>query len=84
MLASLKLTDAVADKLVYGKNVRQVLSYVERGEVSAGIVYATDARQSGDKVRVVDRADDGMHDPVIYPSVVVSASRSTSTTGHRR
>src|SRR4051812_43756680 len=55
-LAALKLTDTVKPRAVYGSNVRQVLDYVERGEVAAGIVYATDALAAGDKVRVVDRA----------------------------
>lgn len=74
VLASLDLTDAVAGKLIYGKNVRQVLAYVERAEVSAGIVYATDARQSGDKVRIIAQADATSHEPVIYPSVIMTAS----------
>ena len=30
-------------RLVFGEHVRQVLAYVERGEVDAAIVYATDA-----------------------------------------
>ena len=74
VLAAAGLAEAVADKLVYGKNVRQVLAYVERGEVSAAIVYSTDARQSGDKVRIVAQADEKTHDPVVYPSIVVTAS----------
>lgn len=36
-LRSLALWDAVRSKLVYGENVRQVLEYVARGEVEAGI-----------------------------------------------
>jgi molybdate transport system substrate-binding protein len=64
----------VRDRAVYGVNVRQVLDYVERGEVAAGIVYATDARASGAKVRVVERAAAATHAPIIYPAAVVSAS----------
>ncbi len=73
-LANLKLTDALAPRLVLGQNVRQVLTYVQRGEVSAGLVYATDARQAGAAVRVVATADPATHDPIEYPAVVLAKS----------
>jgi len=73
-LARVGLTDTVAQRIVYGANVRQVLDYVRRGEVSAGIVYATDARQAGTDVRVVTAAPPGSHDPIIYPAAVINGA----------
>jgi molybdate transport system substrate-binding protein len=73
-LEAMKLQDAVAKKLVYGGNVRQVLSYVERGEVSAGIVYSTDARQAGGQVKVVATAKASTHSPIEYPAVIIKDS----------
>ena len=70
-LAVLKLD--VADKLVYGTNVKQVADYVARGEVDAGVVYATDASVS--KLNVVATAPADSHDPIEYPAVVLTNAR---------
>jgi molybdate transport system substrate-binding protein len=74
VLTSLGLWDAVQSKLVLAKDVRQVLSYVETGNADAGIVYATDARESG-KVRIAATAPPGSHTPVVYPVAVLTESR---------
>ena len=64
------------DKVVYAKDVRQVLSYVETGNVEAGIVYKTDALTS-DKVRVIATAPANSHDLISYPFGAVTASKYT-------
>jgi molybdate transport system substrate-binding protein len=81
-LTKLNLLDAVRDRLVYGANVRQVLDYVRRGEVDAGIVYATDA-MTEPKVKVVATADASLHDPIAYPAVLVRRDGRTSAAGRR-
>lgn len=73
-LISLNLLPKLEGRIVFGANVRQVLSLVERGEVSAGLVYATDAKESGEKVQVSAVAPEGSHKPIVYPGVIVSAS----------
>ncbi len=74
-LASLKLDQAIAGKIVNGANVRQVLDYVQRGEVDAGFVYATDAQQIGDRVKVIANAPADSHEPIVYSRVIVAASK---------
>jgi molybdate transport system substrate-binding protein len=70
-LEASKLADLLKDKLIFAANVRQVLDLVIRAEVDAGLVYATDARQAGDKVTLIATADETLHDPIEYPAVIV-------------
>ncbi len=65
-LGKLNIWRAVEKKVVYAKDVRQVLTYVETGNVDAGIVYKTDALTSP-KVKIVVTARENSHDPIIYP-----------------
>jgi molybdate transport system substrate-binding protein len=67
------LNDQVKGKLVLGKDVRQVLTYVETGNADAGFVYATDARISG-RVRVVATVPESAYEPIVYPAAVVKTS----------
>ena len=65
---------AVQPKAVLAKDVRQVLTYVETGNVDAGIVYSTDAASSS-QVKVVATAPEKSHAPAIYPVAVIKNSR---------
>ncbi|MBW8073569.1 MAG: molybdate ABC transporter substrate-binding protein [Ferrovum sp.] len=62
------------DRLVYGDNVRQVLEYVARGEVDAGLVFSTDALIMKDRVRIVTTAPKGSHEPILYPVAILKLS----------
>ncbi len=74
-LRKLGLWDKLQHKLVLGENVRQTLAYVSRGDVDAGIVFATDARIEKDRVKIVAEAKPGVdHDPIAYPAALVAAS----------
>jgi molybdate transport system substrate-binding protein len=79
ILSSLGILDSVKAKAVYAKDVRQVLTYVEQGEVDAGIVYATDAAIST-KISIVAKAPAGSCKPVVYPAAVVKGSSHSAET----
>jgi len=69
-LQQLQLWDKLSTKLIPSKDVRQVLSYVETGNVDAGIVYHTDALLS-DKVKLIATVDQSLHDPIILPVGII-------------
>lgn len=66
--------EKVQDKLVLGKDVRQVLTYVESGNADAGVVYASDAKTS-QKVKVLATAKPEWHNPIVYPGAVTTDSK---------
>nr|WP_226676771.1 molybdate ABC transporter substrate-binding protein [Mesobacillus jeotgali] len=70
-LLSLQLWKDLEQKIIPTKDVRQVLSYVETGNVDAGIVYKTDAMIS-DKIRIIPLNGKELHDPIVYPLGVVA------------
>lgn len=78
VLEHLGLWARVQGKLVFGEDVRQVLTYVERGEVDAGVVYRSDAARS-ERVRIVAAAPAGSHPPIVYPVAVVRESRHAAS-----
>ena len=68
---------AVADKLTYGNNVKEVTSQVSEGAVDCGIIYATDACSAG--LTVVDSATAEMCGQVIYPAAVLKGDKEEAT-----
>lgn len=69
-LRSLGLWDVVREKLVFAEHVRQAVDYTVRGEVDAGIVFATDAAGVAG-VAVVETAPEESHAPALYPVAVL-------------
>ena len=72
-LDALGVMETITKQLVYGKDVKEVLSWVETGNADGGIVYATDALASS-KVKVTVTSLEGDHSEISYPAAVVKSS----------
>jgi molybdate transport system substrate-binding protein len=70
-LESLHWWDSLQGRIVGTEDVRAALTFVERGECAAGIVYATDAAVSGDVV-VIARFPQQSHARIVYPVAVLT------------
>lgn len=77
---------AIESKLVMASNVRQSLNYVSRGEVEAGFVFSTDAKQDEGKVKVAmviptvkagEKAGEWLPSPIVYPIAVTTQTQKT-------
>jgi molybdate transport system substrate-binding protein len=79
-LTALDLISELESKFVFGKDVRQVLNYVETDNVDVGIVYQTDALVS-DKVKVSFVFPPETHEPIVYPMAVIKGSDHPEAAG---
>lgn len=74
VLDNTKLYDNVKDKLVLAKDVKEVLSWVQKGNADVGFVYLSDAT-GVDDVDVVLTTDDDSHSEIAYPVAVLKDSK---------
>lgn len=64
-------------RMIFGKDVLQVIRYVERGEVGAGIVYSSDTVYlKNSMVKEVFKKE--THNPIIYPASIIASSNKQS------
>jgi molybdate transport system substrate-binding protein len=73
-LINLDIWKQIEGNIIYAKDVRQVLSYVETGNVSAGVVYKTDTSTT-DKVKTVSTFHSSFHSPIVYPVGVIQTTK---------
>jgi molybdate transport system substrate-binding protein len=72
-----RILEDVKPRLVGAIDVSATLQLVARGEVDAGIVYATDARNNS-KVRIALEIDPKAHPPIRYPLLLLRPRPDTA------
>jgi len=69
--------DKIKNKVIFGKDPREVINLLVNKQADAGLVYVTDVIQS-DKVRVVSVVPENSHSPIVYPVAVLQASKNVA------
>ena len=71
----LNIWDKISAKANLATNVKEVLAWVETGNVDCGVVYKTDISNS-DKIKVLSYAPNGSHKEIVYPVAVIKSSKN--------
>jgi molybdate transport system substrate-binding protein len=75
ILKHFNLWDVLKEKIIFAENARQVLDYVAREEVDAGLVYSTDATVRIKEVKIEVKVAEGSHQPILYPIAVLKGAK---------
>ncbi len=74
-LEYLKVWDKLEPNIVYDKDVSQVLTYVEKGEVAAGIVFSSDLARAKQSY-LAEVFPEETHKPIVYPAAVITSTKN--------
>ena len=75
-MTSLAIKDSLSDKLVFAKDVKEVLAWTASGNADVGFVYLSDAL-SNENVKIVETISEEYHSPITYPVAVIKDSQNT-------
>jgi molybdate transport system substrate-binding protein len=71
------LWESLESKVVFAKDVKAVLSYVEAGDAEAGIVYYSDAANLKNSY-IAYMIPTEFHKPIVYPMVTIAQSQNAN------
>lgn len=73
VLVNLDLKDKVKDKLVFAKDVKEVLAWTQLKNAEVGFVYYSDTINT-DNIKIVETMPSTSHSSIIYPIAVIKES----------
>lgn len=74
VLDNANLYNKIKHKLVFGKDVKEVLAWVNQGNAQVGFVYSSDAIKK-DNIEVALTTDENLHSSIEYPIAIVKDSK---------
>lgn len=75
VLTNLNILDKVNDKLVFAKDVKEVLTWATSGNADVGFVYLSDAKASS-SAKIIATVPENLHSSIIYPIGVIKDSKN--------
>lgn len=74
VLTNLEIKDKIKDKLVFAKDVKEVLAWTKSGNADVGFVYYSDAMNT-EGIKIIEEISEDTHSPIIYPVAVMKESK---------
>lgn len=74
VLKNTKTYDSISSKLVFAKDVKEVLAWTTSGNADVGFVYLSDAL-SNKSSKIIETIPDNLHSSITYPMGVVKSTK---------
>ena len=74
-LQNLGIKSQVESKLVFAKDVKEVLTWSTSGNADVGFVYQSDALNN-DNAKIIETISENLHSPITYPIAVIKDSKN--------
>ncbi|WKA52802.1 molybdate ABC transporter substrate-binding protein [Planococcus liqunii] len=74
VLSRMGIWNALAGKLIFAKDARQVLSYIESGNAEMGVIYSSDAARSPNLQTAIELPLDGLE--IVYPAAIMEGTNN--------
>lgn len=78
VLRNSELMEKISHKLVFAKDVKEVLAWVSSNNAEVGFIYGSDALSSS-SVKVIEPISKNLHSPIIYPIGIIKDSKNIKT-----
>lgn len=75
VFTKLSIKDAISSKLVFAKDVKEVLAWSTSGNTEVGFVYKSDALSSNG-VKIIEIIAEDKHSPITYPIGIIKDSKN--------
>ncbi len=75
VFTKLGIKDSISSKLVFAKDVKEVLAWSTSGNAEVGFVYKSDALSSKD-AKIIETIEEDKHSPITYPIGIIKASKN--------
>ena len=74
-IKGLNLLEGIKDKLIYGKDAKDVVAWLETSNVDAGFIYKTDAKFAR-SIRIVPIDFGQLHSLIVYPAAIIKRGKN--------
>lgn len=75
VLKNLGIYDDISSKLVFAKDVKEVLAWSTSGNADVGFVYLSDA-VSNSSSKIIEKVSEDLHSPIKYPIGIVKSTKN--------